>query len=214
MRLRNIKNADEIINSCDYVVKFPEIHKGKWRELFGDYKDLKIEIGMGKGDFIIEMARRNPEIAFIGMEKYSSVMVKAIEKLKDEKIENLKLVLFDAKNIVEIFAENELSGIYLNFSDPWPKAKHAKRRLTSYVYLSMYSKILDDSAYIIQKTDNDELFEYSYESFLDNGYECVEKNEDLHNSTLSKDNVCTEYERKFSAKGIHIKYGKYKKITL
>lgn len=214
MRLRNIKNADEIINSCNYVVKFPEIYKGKWRELFGDYKDLKIEIGMGKGDFIIEMARRNPETAFIGMEKYSSVMVKAIEKLKDEKLENLKLVLFDAKNIVEIFAENELSGIYLNFSDPWPKAKHAKRRLTSYVYLSMYSKILDDSAYIIQKTDNNALFEYSYESFLENGYECVEKNEDLHNSILVNDNVCTEYERKFSFKGVQIKYGKYKKITL
>ena len=194
MRLRNVKNKKEIMASSIYLIDNPKEYIGKWRKLFNNTNPIYIEIGMGKGKFIIENAINNPNINFIGIEKYDSVMAKAISKVK-EGLNNLKLIRLDALNIDEVFRE-EIDRIYLNFSDPWPKNRHSTRRLTSTIFLSKYDKIFKKTKEICQKTDNRNLFEYSLESLTNYGYKIAKISLDLYNSDIM-DNIATEYEEKF-----------------
>mgnify|MGYP004497596115 FL=1 len=194
MRLRNVKNKEMIIDSCDILIKDPASFKGKWLSLFDNTNPIYIEIGMGKGDFIIENAKKYPNINFIGIEKYDSVIVRAIEKLP-ESINNLKFVRMDARNIEEIF-DREIDRIYLNFSDPWPKDRHERRRLTSKEFLDRYENLFKNQKEIHQKTDNGGLFEFSIQSLVNNDYKIEDISLDLHNS--NRDNIImSEYEKKF-----------------
>jgi len=203
MRLRNVKNKDEIISNSVFVIEKPEDYKGKWNIVFDNDNPIQIEIGMGKGDFIIGKALNNPNINFIGIEKYDSVLARAVEKIPPN-LSNLRLVRLDALNIDKIF-DSEVDIIYLNFSDPWPKKRHANRRLTSSVFLEKYEKIFVDSKVICQKTDNQALFEYSVVNLSKYGYTITELSMDLHNSKV-ENNIMTEYEKKFSARGDKIYY--------
>lgn len=208
MRLRNVKNAVNIVNNSKYVITEPVIYKKNFKNLFKNDNPIHLEIGMGKGDFIINMALTYPNINFIGIEKYESVMVRAIEKLENKEINNLKLIRYDATTIDEIF-EKEIDTLYLNFSDPWPKKRHAKRRLTSPEFLSLYDKIFISENHIIQKTDNIGLFAYSLETLNNYGYKFNKISLDLHNEDIP--NIQTEYERKFSSMGTKINYLNAKK---
>lgn len=203
MRLRNVPNAIEIVNSSSYTIKEPQLYKGKYREVFGNDNPIHIEIGMGKGDFIIDMALKNPNINFIGIERYESVLCRAIEKLEKVDISNVKLICTDALNLGDIF-DHEIETIYLNFSDPWPKKRHAKRRLTSHVFLEIYDNLFKGDKVIIQKTDNIGLFESSIVNLSTYGYVIEDISLDLNNS--SKENSMTEYESKFVSQGIKINY--------
>ena len=203
MRLRNVKNADIIINNSKYVINDPEKYKGNYNELFKNDNPINLEIGMGKGDFIINMAKKFPNINFIGIEKYESVMVRAVEKLENIELNNLKFIRFDAINIDNIF-DKEINLIYLNFSDPWPKKRHAKRRLTSINFLKLYDNIFKNNSHIILKTDNILLFASSIESLSDYGYKFKKVSLDLSNEDI--DNVVTEYENKFMKLGMKINY--------
>ena len=203
MRLRNVKNAYEIVNDSNYVIKNPEQYIGKYKELFNNDNPINIEIGMGKGDFIIGMAKKYPNTNFIGIEKYESVMVRAVEKLENIDLPNLKLIRMDAINIDKVF-DKEINTIYLNFSDPWPKKRHAKRRLTSDIFLKLYDKIFISKPHIIQKTDNILLFASSIESLVDYGYKFNKVSLDLEHDDI--DNVITEYENKFMSMGTKINY--------
>jgi len=199
MRLKHIKNADIIINNSPYLVSNPKDYKGKWNELFNNENPIEIEIGTGKGKFIISKALENPNINFIGIEKYDTPLVNAVKLLQDVHINNLKLICFDALNIDEIF-DREIDKIYLNFSDPWPKKRHEKRRLSSKQFLDRYDKIFKNENKIQMKTDNDDLYEYSCISFIENGYEIIKTD------TNYKDTITTEYEDKFMGKGKNINY--------
>ena len=201
MRLKNVKGANDIIIKGKYYVDNPYQYKGVWNKYFKNNNPIYIEIGMGKGDFIIQNAIRYPEINFIGIEKYDSVVVRAIQKSNELELDNLKIIKVDANTLCEIFSR-EIDTIYLNFSDPWPKERHAKRRLTSQLFLNIYDNIFKDTKKIIMKTDNIDLFNYSLESLKENGYEIVFKTTDL--DCLDKDNIMTEYESKFYNKGIKI----------
>ena len=201
MRLKNVKGANEIIVKGKYYVDNPMEHKGSWNKYFNNDNPIYIEIGMGKGDFIIENAKRYPDINFIGIEKYDSVIVRAIQKSDELELNNLKIVRIDARKLEEVFL-NEVDLIYLNFSDPWPKDRHAKRRLTSSNFLSIYDTIFRNNKIIVMKTDNIKLFDYSLESLTEYGYEITYKTNDL--DCLDDSNIMTEYERKFFNKGIKI----------
>ncbi len=203
MRLKNIKGASEKILLGKYFINNPSDYKGKWNELFKNNNPIYIEIGMGKGNFIIKNAIANPNINFIGIEMYDSVILRAVEKTNELELNNLYLVRMDARLIEDIF-DKEIELIYLNFSDPWPKDRHAKRRLTSPRFLERYDKIFKNNNTIIMKTDNNPLFEYSLETLKDYGYELSNVTRDLH-STI--DNIITtEYEDKFTSIGIKINY--------
>ena len=195
MRMRNPKYKDEVINNCTFLIK-DEIN-------FERVLPLHIEIGMGKGNFILNMAINNPDINFIGIEKYSSVASVAIKKMMEYNLPNLKVIISDIVNLEELL-KNKVDVIYLNFSDPWPKIRHEKRRLTSQNFLKLYDNFFKDKCTIIQKTDNDDLFLYSVESIKNYGYEIKEISYDLHSTNIP--NVKTEYEEKFSNMGIKIKY--------
>ncbi len=199
MRLKHIKNADIIINASNYLVKNPIDYKGKWSQLFNNDNPIEIEIGTGKGKFIIDKAIQNPNINYIGIEKYDTPLVNAVKILNNIELNNLKLICFDALNINEIF-DKEISKIYLNFSDPWPKKRHEKRRLSSKQFLEKYDLIFKNEKRIQMKTDNDDLYEYSLISFEENGYEIVKTD------TNYKDTITTEYEDKFISKGKNINY--------
>ena len=201
MRLKNVKGANDIIIKGTYYVDNPFQYKGSWHKYFGNDNPIYIEIGMGKGDFIIENAKRYPNINFIGIEKYDSVIVRAIQKSNEIELNNLKIVRVDANKLNDIFLK-EIDTIYLNFSDPWPKDRHAKRRLTSPNFLNIYDNLFKDTKKIIMKTDNISLFNYSIESLINYGYEIIYKTNDL--DCLNEDNIMTEYERKFYNKGIKI----------
>lgn len=202
MRLRNVKGSREEIQLSEYTVNEPEKYKGRWKEFFGNDNPVYIEVGMGKGKFITEMAQLHPEINFIGIEKYSSVLIRAIEKRKELEINNLMFIRMDAENIEDVFEKNEVAGIYLNFSDPWPKDRHAKRRLTSRQFLARYDKILAGDGVIEFKTDNRDLFDFSLEEAPEAGWEIIASTYDLHaDEKMSEGNVMTEYEEKFSSKG-------------
>lgn len=209
MRLRNVKNAKEIVNNSNYVINNPEDYIGNYKKLFNNNNPINIEIGMGKGNFIIGMAEKYPNTNFIGIEKYESVMVRAIEKLNNIDLPNLKLIRMDAKDIDKVF-NKEIDTIYLNFSDPWPKTRHAKRRLTSQYFLELYDKIFISTPHIIQKTDNILLFASSIETLSNYGYTFDKVSLDLKNTDI--DNVTTEYEEKFMNMGVKINYlNAYKK---
>lgn len=201
MRLRNVRGASDIIDNSIYILKDYKNYKGKFNELFNNQNPIHIEIGMGKGDFIIGMAKKYPDINFIGIEKFDSVMVRAVEKLEEE-IPNLKLIKMDATNIEEVFYK-EIDTIYLNFSDPWPKNRHEDRRLTSTKFLTRYDNLFKTGKHIIMKTDNRKLFEFSIISLTNYEYKIEEISLDLYNDG-AKDNVQTEYERKFVSKGFPI----------
>lgn len=198
MRLKNVKNASYIINDSNYVIKNPEEYIGKWNKLFNNDNLINVEIGMGKGDFIIGMAKKYPNINFVGIEMFDSVIVRAVQKLEEEKIDNLKLIRMDANKIEDVFYK-EINTIYLNFSDPWPKKRHQNRRLTSHILLNKYDSIFKNGCKIIQKTDNVSLFEFSICSLSSYGYILDEISLDL-TSLNDEDNVLTEYESKFIKK--------------
>ena len=202
MRLRNVPGARETIIENQFSIQQPEQKKGKWAEVFQNDHPIHIEVGMGKGQFIIEMARRNPEVNYIGIEKYSSVLVRAVEKLEDFEQDNLRLIRMDAENIEEVFDKDEVDRIYLNFSDPWPKDRHAKRRLTSPDFMAVYDKILAADGMVEFKTDNKGLFDYSLEAIPEAGWTITAHTFDLHHDpVMCAGNVMTEYEEKFSSMG-------------
>lgn len=203
MRLRNVKNKQEIMDNAINLILNPKDYKGKWQEVFNNNNPIYIEIGMGKGDFIIEHAKRYPDINFIGIERFDSVIVRAVEKVPEE-IPNLRLVRMDAKDIEEVF-DKEINRIFLNFSDPWPKKRHHDRRLTSHIFLKKYDNLFVKDKEIVQKTDNRDLFEYSVISLSTYGYKIEDISLDLHNSNY-EDIIMTEYEKKFVAKGNNIYY--------
>lgn len=203
MRLKNIKGANEKVQNGKYVVNNPNDYIGKWNELFGNDNPIHIEIGMGKGKFILENALSNPNVNYIGIEMYDSVLLRAVEKTNELDLNNLYLVRMDARLISEIF-NKEIDVIYLNFSDPWPKDRHSKRRLTSSRFLALYDRIFKGVPKIIMKTDNLPLFEFSLESLKEYGYNIDYLTYDLHKD---KENIITtEYEDKFTNMGIKINY--------
>lgn len=203
MRLRNVKNKEEIINSSNYLIIEPVKLRDKWQDVFNNGNPIHLEIGTGKGNFIINKAIQNPNINFIGIEKFDSVIARALEKIP-EGINNLKMIKMNALEIEKVF-NHEIDTIYLNFSDPWPKKRWYKRRLTSSIFLEKYDYVFRNDKIIIQKTDNLSLFEYSICSLSEYGYIIKEISLDLHNS-LVEGNIMTEYEEKFSKKGNPIYY--------
>lgn len=200
MRLRNVKNKEEILSSSKFLVKNPKDYFGRWKEYFGNNNPIYIEIGMGKGKFIRENALRYPNINFIGIEKYDSVVAKCLPKI-DDSLSNLAIVRMDALEIDKVFA-HEISRIYLNFSDPWPKKRHHLRRLSSKVFLEKYSSIFLGDYEILMRTDNEDLFCYSLMSFSEAGYVLKDLTFNLHNNT--DDIITTEYEDRFSSRGMPI----------
>ena len=202
MRLRKVKYASEKIDASKYVIKNYKDFTGHFKDLFNNNNPIYIEIGMGKGNFIINNALRNPTINYIGIEKFDSVMVRAIEKIENINIPNLKFIKMDAIDIDNVF-KNEISKIYLNFSDPWPKKRHTNRRLTSLIFLKQYDKIFNGEKNITMKTDNRNLFEYSLMSFTNYDYKINEISLNLYEDDISL-NIQTEYEEKFVSKGLII----------
>ena len=201
MRLRNVRGAREALQESDFTVNEPSEYRGKWLELFENNNPLHIEIGTGKGRFLMTLAEQNPDINYVGIEKFSSVLIRAIEKQRELALPNLYFIRMDAENIEEVFAEEEVDRIYLNFSDPWPKDRHAKRRLTSKQFFARYDKILDKNGRVEFKTDNRDLFDFSVESVKEAGWDLSAVTYDLHNSDMNEGNIMTEYEIKFSEMG-------------
>ena len=207
MRLRNIPGAKDAITESSYVVQNPLEWKGRWNQRFPKKQPLHIEVGMGKGRFLMDMAKLHPEINYIGIEMYDSVLLRALQKrerLEEEglKLDNLMFMCVDARILPDIFEKGEVQRIYLNFSDPWPKARHAKRRLTSTEFLARYEKVLVENGRVEFKTDNTELFNFSLEQVKEAGWELLAYTYDLHHQEeMNKGNIMTEYEQKFSEKG-------------
>ncbi len=205
MRIRKRKHTDERIEACrELLCENPAENKGKWQETFGNSNPIHIEIGCGKGDFIVELSRRNPNINYIAIEKEKDVIVLALEKALAAGTANVVYCNSYAENLAEFFAKGEVERIYLNFSDPWKKSRHAKRRLTSPQFLQSYKDILPPHGSIFFKTDNRPLFDFSLEQFPQCGFRLDNICFDLHNSEFAADNIMTEYERNFSAKGFPI----------
>lgn len=202
MRLRNIKGATNAVYESKYCIQNASEQKGKWNQLFENDHPIHIEIGMGKGQFIIALAQQNPSINYIGIELYTSVLYRALQKLEDLNLPNLRFICENAVILPDVFSENEISRIYLNFSDPWPKDRHAKRRLTSKEFLARYETFLTKDGHIEFKTDNVSLFDFSLEEAKASNWNLVAFTYDLHHDNqLKEGNVMTEYEKKFSAKG-------------
>ena len=205
MRLRNIPRAEGTLQAHNIVIKRPEDQKGCWKQVFGNKHPIRVEIGTGKGRFILNMAKENPQINFVGIERYSSVLLRAVEKFDTDEfkeLENVRFICIDARRIEEVFAKDEVDRIYLNFSDPWPKARHAKRRLTSTEFLERYQKVLVPFGRLESKTDNTELFNFSLEQMKEAGWTLQGFTYDLHhNEEMNSGNIMTEYEEKFSGKG-------------
>lgn len=202
MRLRNVPGSREAIADNDMAINEPTELKGKWKEEFGNDNPIRIEIGMGKGKFITTLAMENPDINYIGIEKYSSVLIRAIERCEEIEVPNLRFIRMEAEYICDVFEKGEVDRIYLNFSDPWPKDRHAKRRLTSKQFFERYDVILKKDGNVEFKTDNDLLFQFSLEQVPEAGWELIEQTWDLHNDErLMQGNVMTEYESKFSQMG-------------
>ena len=218
MRLRNIPRANDVIAASPLVIQDPKAQRGLWQNVFGNDHPIHIEVGMGKGRFITDLAKKHPEINYIGIERYTSVLLRAVEKLQGKEQpedgaeqqentrqdipENLYFICMDATELPEVFAPGEVDRIYLNFSDPWPKDRHAKRRLPSRQFLARYDQILDKNGTIEFKTDNRGLFDFALEEIEPAGWRLLMHTFDLHADTeLMKDNIMTEYEAKFSAKG-------------
>ena len=202
MRLRNIPGADEAIADSPHCIQEPMAEKGRWHLIFGNENPIHIEIGMGKGQFIMKLAKEHPDINYIGIERYSSVLLRALQKMEIEPLPNIRFLCMDASIITEVFDKEEVAKIYLNFSDPWPKERHAKRRLTSRQFFERYDKILAGNGVVEFKTDNDDLFAFSMEEVAEAGWTLDAHTFDLHHDpVLNEGNVMTEYEEKFSYLG-------------
>ena len=202
MRLRNIPGADEAIADSPHCIQEPMAEKGRWHLIFGNENPIHIEIGMGKGQFIMQLAKEHPDINYIGIERYSSVLLRALQKMEIEPLPNIRFLCMDASINTEVFDEEEVAKIYLNFSDPWPKERHAKRRLTSRQFFERYDKILARNGVVEFKTDNDDLFAFSMEEVAEAGWTLDAHTFDLHHDpVLNEGNVMTEYEEKFSSLG-------------
>lgn len=207
MRLRNIPRAESVLEAHDKVIKNEKELKGRWKEVFENDNPVYIEIGMGKGQFLTEMAARHPDRNYIGIERYSSVLLRAVERLDkleadSRALENIRFICMDAAQIGEVFEKGEVRGIYLNFSDPWPKKRHARRRLTSREFFVRYDQVLAPEGRVEFKTDNQDLFRFSLEEADEAGWRVLMSTWDLHSDPdMNRGNVMTEYEEKFSAKG-------------
>ena len=202
MRLRNISGSRDVIAQSPLVIHEPKQHKGSWKEVFGNDNPIRIEVGMGKGKFIYQLAQMNPDVNYIGIEKYSSVLLRALQKMESEPLPNLLFIRMDAEEIAEVFGKEEIDRIYLNFSDPWPKDRHAKRRLPSGEFLKRYDSFLKKDGVLEFKTDNRDLFDFALGELDDAGWEVVQVTFDLHrDQEMSAGNIMTEYEEKFSALG-------------
>ena len=205
MRMRRKKNRDSRFENCiDLVSTEPLENKGKWKEVFENDNPVHLEIGCGKGGFILELAKRNPDINYVAMEKCLDALIIALEKAKNEELKNVIYICDDAEKLPEMFEKDEVSRIYLNFSDPWKKARQAKRRLTHRRFLEKYKQILVADGEIHFKTDNRPLFDFSLEEFAETGVNVSELTYDLHNSEYNEGNIMTEYEKTFSQKGFTI----------
>ncbi len=204
MRLRYIEGGKEKLAAHERVIQSPQEHKGNWLTVFNKKQPLHVEFGGGKGGFIIGMAAQHPEINYLSFERCSKVLIKGISKMPEEDNKNFYLVHFHLQTASEVFENNELDRIYLNFSDPWPKDRHAKRRLTYRKYLETYSKVLKVGGELHFKTDNDDLFDFSLNELTEMGWEIKVMTKDLHNSSYVAGNIMTEYEKKFSEKGKNI----------
>lgn len=184
------------------MVHEPAAQRGKWHEVFGNDRPIHIEIGMGKGRFMMELAAANPDINYIGIEKYSTVLLRAVQKMEAQELSNLRLIRMEAEEICEVFDKGEVAKIYLNFSDPWPKDRHAKRRLPSRQFLARYDEILAPDGRIEFKTDNEVLFDFALEELAPAGWKLEAVTRDLHHDgNMLAGNIMTEYEEKFSAMG-------------
>ena len=202
MRLRNVPGARDVMAANEYVFTEPEGMAGTWSQVFGNSNPVHIEIGMGKGRFITTLAGMNPDINYVGIEKYSSVLLRAVEKQDELNLPNLRFIRMDAENITSVFGKEEVDRIYLNFSDPWPKDRHAKRRLTSRQFFARYNEILKSTGRVEFKTDNRPLFDFSVEEVSEAGWNLSVCTYDLHNDEkLMEGNVMTEYEERFSSQG-------------
>ena len=202
MRLRNVPGARDVMAANEYVFTEPEGMAGTWSQVFGNSNPIHIEIGMGKGRFITTLASMNPDINYVGIEKYSSVLLRAVEKQDELNLPNLRFIRMDAENITSVFGKEEVDRIYLNFSDPWPKDRHAKRRLTSRQFFARYNEILKSTGRVEFKTDNRPLFDFSVEEVNEAGWKLSVCTYDLHNDAkLMEGNVMTEYEERFSSQG-------------
>ena len=205
MRLRNIPGADDVILSHPIATKNGKERKGKWKQIFGNENPIYIEIGMGKGQFLLTLAKQNPEINYVGIERYSSVLLRALEKFDTEEyceLKNIRFICMNAFELPEVFEYGEVDKIYLNFSDPWPKSRHSDRRLTSPKFFGQYDKVLAKEGVVEFKTDNRGLFEFSLESVEEAGWKLLAHTFDLHhNEEMNVGNVMTEYEEKFSSMG-------------
>ena len=202
MRLRNVPGARDVMDANEYVYTEPEGMAGTWSQVFGNSNPVHIEIGMGKGRFITTLAGMNPDINYVGIEKYSSVLLRAVEKQDELCLPNLRFIRMDAENITSVFGKEEVDRIYLNFSDPWPKDRHAKRRLTSRQFFARYNEILKSTGRVEFKTDNRPLFDFSVEEVNEAGWNLSVCTYDLHNDEkLMEGNVMTEYEERFSSQG-------------
>lgn len=207
MRLRNIPGAKEAIEKSRYVVSREQEKKGGWSQVFGNQAPIHIEVGMGKGRFIMDMAALHPEIDYVGIEMYDSVLIRAVEKMEEKEAQggapkNLRFIRMDARELPQVFEKGEVGKIYLNFSDPWPKERHAKRRLTSRQFLQRYQEILASEGTVEFKTDNEPLFRFSLEEIQEAGWKLLAHTFDLHHDEkMNQGNVMTEYEEKFSSMG-------------
>ena len=202
MRLRNITGADTYIENSQYVVQDEKSKKGCWSEVFGRKAPLHIEVGMGKGQFMMQLALQNPDINYVGIEMYSSVLLRAVQKMEETPMDNLRFIRMDAREIEEVFDKGEVDKIYLNFSDPWPKDRHAKRRLPSRQFLARFDQILKKEGNLEFKTDNRDLFDFAVEEVEPAGWKIDAITYDLHHDeVMNRGNILTEYEEKFSSKG-------------
>jgi tRNA (guanine-N7-)-methyltransferase len=204
MRLRNIPGAEQALRQYPTFVDEPVSYKGRWKERFGNTNPIHVEIGCGKGRFINTLAQRHPEINFIAVELKAEVILRAVQRTEQRAIPNLAFVQYNAAMLTDLFAENEIERIYLNFSDPWPKKRHAKRRLTYASFLRTYKQVLKPYGEIHLKTDNEKLFEFSLNQFSDERFRLRNITFDLHQSPFAEENVMTEYEERFSAQGQRI----------
>lgn len=202
MRLRNVKNKEEILDNCSYLIKNPEDYKGKWQELFANNNPIYLEIGMGKGKFLIENALKYPHINYIGIEKFDSIIARAIKKISSfSDIPNLRIIRMNALEIDKVF-NKEISKLYLNFSDPWPKKRWYDRRLTSKIFLDKYDYIFKDTKKIEMKTDNEDLFIYSLETLSEKGYHLSDISFNYHKT--HQDIIMSEYEERFAKAGKNV----------
>ena len=202
MRLRNITGSREVIAENEFVIHDPEKRRGQWKSVFGNDRPIRLEIGMGKGRFLMTLAAQHPEINYLGIEKYSSVLLRALQKMEEDPLPNLRFIRMDAEYITDVFAEEEIDRIYLNFSDPWPKDRHAKRRLPSRQFLERYDQILQKDVIIEVKTDNRGLFDFAVEEIAETKWKIDAVTYDLHHDEKTMEgNVMTEYEERFSSQG-------------